>query len=216
MAGDYASMRLMDTENGSLRAELFAKKSKPAKQRVGGAGARHMTSEETLAALAYIDWKASIALVHAEFLASDRVMARRTVCDDSAREVVDGLKRAEKAVVDAQKAVERETKKAEADAERARKKAVVDAERAEKKVAAAAVALENDENAHPGFAYTPDTPPALKRPRPNPKPAYRNANVAAGGAMQDPVLLAPIVPVLQVLTNYVPVIDPRLLADSYL
>ncbi|KAJ7038920.1 hypothetical protein C8F04DRAFT_1179256 [Mycena alexandri] len=119
MASDYTSNRLMDAENGRLREELFAKKNKPAKQRVGG--------------LAYVDWKAGVAIVHTEFLQDERV---------GWKDIMEEAKRLEKEVVDAQKAVERQEKRAEADAEKARKKAEVDLERAHKKAETAAIAAE--------------------------------------------------------------------------
>jgi hypothetical protein len=279
MEADYASKKLMDAENGRLRAELFAKKNKPAKQRVGGAGARHMTAEDTLRELAFVDWKAGIAAVHSEFSANAQVKAAKATYDGAWKAMMERWQQLEKDVISAGKAAEREAKRAEAEVEKAAKKAEADAlkaaekvkkaaekadkdaekaaeraaekarkemDRAEKRDAAEAekakkkeekrVAAEqkklnamerrpragkkrkqqfNDELTDsenlPPFPgpYTPDTPPALKRPRPQPIPAYRgaaapvagrgDAEVAASRSFGDNV------------TNYVAVIDPVLL-----
>lgn len=63
MEADYASKKLMDAENGRLRAELFGKK-KPAKKREGGSGARHMTGPDMMEALAKSKWEDIIAEFH--------------------------------------------------------------------------------------------------------------------------------------------------------
>ncbi|KAJ7505723.1 hypothetical protein B0H11DRAFT_1975863 [Mycena galericulata] len=285
MAADHASKKLMDAENGRLREQLFAKKNKPAKHRVGGAGARHMTSEETLRQLAFIDWKAAIAIMHAEFQLDDRVKAAKALYDGAWKEMMDGWKRVEKDALDAQKAIERDERRAEAEAEKAEKKAEADAERAlkkaaadaekavkkaaldvekaekkaaaeaerarkkgeaekekerkalererkrEEKVAAAAAApkkrgtkrkaddtthLDNDENVPPpGYAYTPDTPPAQKRPRPTPRPIYSGAALLSGETAHAESSAAVFAPRLELLAPVLPhfemVIDPSLL-----
>ena len=63
MEADYASKKLMDAENGRLRADLFGKK-KPAKKREGGSGARHMTGADMMEALAKSKWEDIIAEFH--------------------------------------------------------------------------------------------------------------------------------------------------------
>lgn len=278
MEADYASGKLMQGENGRLREELFAKKNKPAKQRVGGAGARHMTSEETLEQLAFIDWQASMAILHAEFQLDDRVKAAKAIYDASWKEVMEGRKRAEKDAMDAQKAIEREDRRAEVEVEKARKKAELDAEKAVKKAALdvekavkkaaldaekaekkAEVEAERErkraeveaerqrkavekerkreekaaapkkqgtkrkrtqdthqeinENTPPlTHSYTPDTPPAQKRPRPEPRPAHRGVNRGPEEPMHMQAMLAPFPHGFgEILMNYVPVIDPSLL-----
>jgi hypothetical protein len=130
MEADYASKQLMDAENGRLRSELFAKKTRPPKQRIGGAGARHMTDSETLDALAMADWKAAITVVHTQ-LHSDEVFKAAKVASNTAwRDMMDVQKRAEKDALNAGKAIEREAKRAEVEAEKARVKAIADAEKA--------------------------------------------------------------------------------------
>ncbi|THU78034.1 hypothetical protein K435DRAFT_877085 [Dendrothele bispora CBS 962.96] len=57
MQRDYALKKLMDKENGDLREQLFHKKKKPAKRYASADASRHMTSEESLEALAYNDWR---------------------------------------------------------------------------------------------------------------------------------------------------------------
>ncbi|KAJ7648429.1 hypothetical protein B0H17DRAFT_1215653 [Mycena rosella] len=83
MEANYASKQLMDSENIRLRAELFAKKNKAPKQRVGGAGACHMTNDETLDALAFVDWKTTMALLFTEFNAHEKQPSQPATFDSS-------------------------------------------------------------------------------------------------------------------------------------
>ncbi|KAJ7031848.1 DDE superfamily endonuclease-domain-containing protein [Mycena alexandri] len=276
MAADFASKQLMDAENGRLREELFAKKARPAKQRVGGAGARHMTAQETLEALAFVNWKVQMVTLHTEFSADERVKSVKATYDGAWKEMIDHAKQLEKDAVNAVKAAEREAKKADADAEKARKKVEVDAQKAVEKVRKTAekemrdaekvaekaaekarkeveraekqeatrvekerkkeerhVATELKKLAAPAPTKTrkwkrkddeeltntenlapqqiPDTPPALKHPRPQPVPMHR-------GALQrldSPHLDVPDHPDMsrvfgQNKTNWQSVIDPAL------
>lgn len=158
LEADYAAKQLMDAENERLRRQLFEKKSKPKKQRVGGAGARHMTHTETLNALGAIDFKVQIAKVNTEFEKLENVIQMKETYDQAAmacqqdyydrilqaRKDIVALKRAEKrAAVDEERSrlkaiadAEKAAAKALADAEKARAKAAVEAEKARAKAVA--------------------------------------------------------------------------------
>ncbi|KAG6893320.1 hypothetical protein C0992_010500, partial [Termitomyces sp. T32_za158] len=126
---DLASKKLMDAENERLRQLLYAKQNKPKKQRVGGVGARHMTSLETLEALSYIDWKERMAIVHGELKGLSSFVEQRERCDDTWKDMMERERARLKAAADAEKA----HLKAIADAERSRLKAIMDAEKAAEK-----------------------------------------------------------------------------------
>ncbi|KAG6876604.1 hypothetical protein C0992_012283, partial [Termitomyces sp. T32_za158] len=126
---DLASKKLMDAENERLRQLLYAKQNKPKKQQVGGVGARHMTSLETLEALSYIDWKERMAIVHGELKGLSSFVKQRERCDDTWKDMMERERVQLKAAADAEKA----HLKAIADAERSRLKAIMDAEKAAEK-----------------------------------------------------------------------------------
>jgi hypothetical protein len=132
---DHASKKLMDDENERLRQQVHTKKNKPAKKRVGGSGARHMTDAENLHELALNDWKAKVAEVHKE--------AASVFSDIKAH-----LKAVEDAAKKAELEVERERRKAEAEVEKERKKAAADKEKALRKAESdVAKALEREQRA---------------------------------------------------------------------
>ncbi|KAJ7681297.1 hypothetical protein B0H17DRAFT_1138592 [Mycena rosella] len=106
------------------------------KQRVGGAGARHMTDDETLNALAFIDWKTTMALLCTEFNAHEKVKAAKVVCEAAGKARLDEQKQLEKEAVDTAHALERQEKRMGVEAEKARLKYIADVERARAKAAA--------------------------------------------------------------------------------
>ena len=59
MEKDYALKKLMDKENERLRKELYNRQSKP-KKRLATGFARHMTSEDSLIALAREEWSVAM------------------------------------------------------------------------------------------------------------------------------------------------------------
>lgn len=113
MEMDYALKKLMDQENGRLRARLFDKSNKQKKKETTGF-ARHMTNDENLDALAMEDWKMKMKEVWKE----GAFKARREAYDNY-----------EKALAAADKASEREAERSRKEADRLQKEAEKHAEK---------------------------------------------------------------------------------------
>lgn len=133
MESDHAAKLLMDAENGQLREQLFAKKNKPKKQRVGGAGARHMTSDENMEATALVEWKAKIKILNSSIQGTDWFKEKRAEADQGWKNLIAAEKARLKGIADAEKAREKQIVDDEKAREKAREKAIVDAEKAREK-----------------------------------------------------------------------------------
>ena len=116
MQRDYALKKLMEKENGRLRKRLFDKSSKK-KSKFAQGFARHMTSEESLDALAKEEWAAGMKEVFKERVFKQRRDAYEKYC----RELVAEEKAREKEAERTRKDEERARKEAEMMRERARK-----------------------------------------------------------------------------------------------
>ena len=115
MQKDHALKKLMDKENGRLRKRLYDKTNKHAKK-VSSGFARHMTSEESLDALAREEWASEMKEVF-----KDRVWkARRDAYEKYVREMAAEQKRQGKRR-ESGKRLKKNRKGAEKDEERQRK-----------------------------------------------------------------------------------------------
>ena len=116
MQKDHALKKLMDKENGRLGKRLYDKTNKHAKK-VSSGFARHMSSEESLDALAREEWASEMKEVF-----KDRVWkARRDAYEKYVREMAAEQKRQEKEAERVRKEAEKNRKEAEKDEERQRK-----------------------------------------------------------------------------------------------
>lgn len=107
MEMDFAFKKLMDNENGRLRARLFDKSHKHQKKQTTGF-ARHMTNDDNLDALAKEDW---------------RLKMKDVWCDKGFRARRDAYEAYEKSIVAAEKAAEREAERSRKEAEKLQKEA---------------------------------------------------------------------------------------------
>jgi hypothetical protein len=102
MQRDYALRKLMDKENGRLRKRLYDKAHKPKKKLTSGLS-RHMTSEETLDALARDEWASAMKEVFKEGV----FKARRDAYEKHCRDLAAAEKAREKAAEKRRKEAER-------------------------------------------------------------------------------------------------------------
>lgn len=116
MQRDYALKKLMEKENGRLRKRLFDKSSKK-KSKFAQGFARHMTSEESLDALAKEEWAAGMKEVFKEKVFKQRRDAYEKYCRELAAE---------------EKAREREAERTKKEEERAQREAEIMRERTRK------------------------------------------------------------------------------------
>jgi len=219
MEKDFALKKLMDKENERLQKELYNQQNKPKKKMAMGF-ARHMTSEDSLIALAREEWSVAMREVfkspvfkeqrdkYEKYCKEMAVKAKEREREEAkvAREVERLRVRQEKSLVQETQRRERERQKSIRD-EIKRKEAAAKAAAKEKKAAMAAKKQEmarlskkkkkkevnvtdSDENEQ----YAPPTPPPRPRPKPIPKRiaphAYEEPNPAQASSTLAPAVTA--------------------------
>jgi hypothetical protein len=144
MQRDYALKKLMDKENERLRKRLYEKTNKRTKKQTSGLS-RHMTSEESLDALAREEWALAMKEVFKDRIFKARRDAYEKHCKTLAAEVKMREKEAERAEKDAERNEVRRRKEIdkfrlqeERKRKREREKALRDVAKLQKAAAAAA------------------------------------------------------------------------------